>query len=121
MKNTVKRYFPFLKNCIDSSNVENIVVKYMSGRLNGFPVTNPLVLLKFDFSKQGVFKVFCLPLECSKNWSTIVFVDPRNNCAVALKITAVKPVAGLHNMITSCQSSKFFTGFKFVGGITISS
>ena len=98
-----------------------MVVKYISSRLNGFPVANPLVLLKSDFSKQGVFNFFCLPLECSKNWSTIIFSDPRNNYAVALEKPAVKPVARLHNIMTSCQSSKVFTGFKFVGDIIISS
>ena len=36
------------------------------------------------------------------------------------KKSAVKPVARLDNIITSCQSSKVFTGFKFVGDITIS-
>ena len=47
--------------------------------------------------------------------------DPRNNYAVALEKPAVKPVTRLHNIITSCQSSKVFTGFKFIGDITISS
>ena len=121
MKNSVKRHFLFLKNWIDNSNVENMVVEYISSRPNGFPVTNPLVLLKFDFSKWGVFKFFCLSRECLKNWCTIVFADPRNNYAAALEKPAVKPVARLHNIITSCQSSKVFTVFKFVGDITISS
>ena len=98
-----------------------MVAEYISSRHNGFSVTNPHVLLKFDFSKWGVFKFFCLPLESSKNWCIIVFADPRNNYAVALEKPVVKPVARLHSIITSCQSSKVFTSFKFVWDITISS
>ena len=104
-----------------NSNVENMVVKYMSRRPNGFPFTSPLVLLKFDFSNHQVFKFFCLPLECSKNSGATVFADSSNKYTVALEKPAVKPVARLYNIITSCQTSKVFTGFKFVGDITISS
>ena len=97
-----------------------MVVKYISSRPNGFPVTNPIVLLKFDFSRRGVFKFSCLPLKRSKNWSTIEITDPRNKYAADLEKPAVKPVASLHNFITSCQSSIVFTGFKFFGDIAIS-
>ena len=93
-----------------------MVVEYISNRPNGFRVTNPLVLLKFDISNFSVF-----PLSVRKIGAQLYLPDPQNNYAAALEKPAVKSVARLHNIITRCQSSKVFTGFKFVGDITISS
>ena len=51
------------------------------------------VLGNIDFSKREVFKFFCLLLECLKNWRAIAFADQRNNYAVVLEKTAMKPIA----------------------------
>ena len=93
-----------------------MVVEYISNRPNGFPVTNPLVLLKFDFSNFSV-----CPLTKRKIGAQLYLPDPQNNSVAALQKPAVKSVTRLHNIITNYQSSKVFTGFKFVGDITISS
>ena len=61
------------------------------------------------------------PLKVRKIGAQLYLPDLRNNYAVALEKLAVKPIAKLHNNIASCQSSKVFTGFKFVADITISS
>ena len=71
---------------------------------------------------QNEFSNFSIcPVSVLKIGLQLYLPDPRNNYAVALEKPAVKPVARLHNIIASCQSSKVFTGFKFVGDITISS
>ena len=94
---------------MDNSDVENLVVKCISSRSNEFPVTNPLVLLKFDFSNCRGFTSFCLTIQCSKNWGTTVFANPPNNYAVALGKPAVKPVARLYNIIRSCANQVNFS------------
>ena len=91
----------------------------MSSRPNGFPVTNRLALLNLIFQNEEFSNFSVCPLSLRKIGAQLYLPDPRNNYAVALEKPAVKPVARLHNIITSCQSSKVFTGFKFVGDITI--
>ena len=93
-----------------------MIVEYISNRPNGFPVTHRLALLKCDFSNFSV-----CPLTTQKIGAQLYLPDPQNSYAVALEKPAVKQVARLHNLITSCQSSKVFIGFKFVGDVTISS
>ena len=56
------------------------------------------------FQNEEFLSFSACPLSVRKyNWSTIESADPRNNYAVALEKPAVKPVARLHNIITSCQ------------------
>ena len=96
-----------------------MAVEYISSRSNGSQTR--LFCSNLIFQNEEFSNFSACPLSVRKIGAQLYLSHPRNIYAVALEKTAVKPVARLHNIITSCQSSKVFTAFKFVRDKPISS